>query len=202
MLLRKGQLPIFAINVVSLIIFIIIFIIRGNYEFFIYVGVIIFFLILVLLTNNKVKYSNTLLWGLTIWSLLHMSGGGLYYNGTKFYELMLLNIVGEPYNILKYDQVVHAFGFAIATFVSYHIISPLLKVNKDRKWFALSIVIVMAGLGFGALNEIVEFFVTVIVPETGVGGYENTALDLVFNFIGAIIAMIIIYFKESKVSKK
>ena len=60
----------------------------------------------------------------------------------------------------------------------------------------MSIVVVMGGLGIGALNEILEFLVTVVVPKTGVGGYINTSLDLVSDLIGAIIAMIIIYFRE------
>jgi len=45
-----------------------------------------------------------------------------------------------------------------------------------------------AGLGLGALNEIVEFIITVVVQSTGVGSYVNNALDLVFNFVGALIA--------------
>jgi len=48
------------------------------------------------------------------------------------------------------------------------------------------------------LNEIVEFFATVILPETGVGGYINTSLDLVFNLLGALIAMGFIYWHERK----
>jgi hypothetical protein len=47
----------------------------------------------------------------------------------------------------------------------------------------------MAGLGLGALKEIIEFIMTVVLPNTNVGGCENTALDLVSNFIGALIAI-------------
>jgi len=161
----------------------------------IYIGVIIFFFWLILYTNKKINYSNNVLWGLTVWSLLHMSGGGLYFNEIKLYATMIYPIVGEPYNILKYDQFVHAFGFAVATLLFYHLLKPSLKKNFNR-WMSISIILVMAGLGAGALNEIVEFFATVIVPDTGVGGYENTALDLVFNLVGAIFAMVFIYFKE------
>jgi putative membrane protein len=71
------------------------------------------------------------------------------------------------------------------------ILKPHLK-QPINHWTAISIVIIMAGLGVGALNEIVEFTAVVITPETGVGGYNNTSLDLVADLIGAIIAMIII----------
>ena len=41
----------------------------------------------------------------------------------------------------------------------------------------------------GPDNEIIEFIAVLTVPETGVGGYENTMLDLVFNLIGGILAV-------------
>jgi hypothetical protein len=43
-------------------------------------------------------------------------------------------------------------------------------------------------MGLGAINEIIEFVATVVVPETGVGGYVNNALDLCWNGVGATIA--------------
>lgn len=194
MYLRKGQLPIFIVNIAALLIFAFIFAKRKNYEFMIYIGVIIFFLFLILHTNKKISYPNGVLWGLTFWSILHMSGGGIYINGKKLYTLMLYPLVGEPYLIFKFDQFVHIVGFFAATLVVYHLIKP--KLIKDHKWAALSIVVVMAGFGLGALNEVVEFIATVITPETGVGGYENTALDLVSNLIGAVLAMVYIYNRE------
>ena len=192
--LKKGQLPIFIVNMAALLIFAFVFAKRKNYEFMIYIGVIIFFLFLILYTNKKINYPNSTLWGLTLWSLLHMSGGGIYINGRKLYALMIYPLVGEPYLIFKFDQFVHIVGFFVATLVVYHLIKP--KLIKNHGWVALSIVVVMAGFGLGALNEVVEFIATVITPETGVGGYENTALDLVSNLIGAILAMGYVYIKE------
>jgi len=192
--LKKGQLPIFIVNMAALLIFAFVFAKRKNYEFMIYIGVIIFFLFLILYTNKKINYPNSILWGLTLWSLLHMSGGGIYINGRKLYALMIYPLVGEPYLIFKFDQFVHIVGFFVATLVVYHLIKP--KLIKNHGWVALSIVVVMAGFGLGALNEVVEFIATVITPETGVGGYENTALDLVSNLIGAILAMGYVYIKE------
>ena len=93
--------------------------------------------------------------------------------GIKLYEIILFP-VSKTYNIFRYDQFVHMVGFGVATLVVYQLLKPLLKDNRE-KWTALSIVIVMAGLGVGALNEIVEFLATVILPETGVGGYINTS---------------------------
>ena len=194
--LRKGQLPILLTNAVALIFFSSLFFTQRNYEFVIYVAVIVLFLAIILATGKKVEYGNGVLWGLTLWSVMHMAGGGLFFSGTKLYEIILLPLVGEPFNIFKYDQLVHAIGFGVATLLVFQLLKPLLR-KDNRKWTALSIVVVMAGLGVGALNEILEFAVTVVAPSTGVGGYENTALDLVFNLFGAIVAMFFIRKKEN-----
>ncbi len=189
--IKKGQLPILLVNIITLICFSILFVRRQNYEFLLYVGVIIFFLVLILLTNRKVNLPNNVLWGLTAWSLLHMAGGGLYIGGKKIYELILIPLVGDPYYIFRYDQFVHIVGFGAATLAMYALLKPSLRENLNR-WVSVGIVVVMAGLGVGALNEIVEFLATVLVPETGVGGYINTSLDLVADVVGAVIAMVYI----------
>lgn len=193
--IRKGQPLILAFNVAVLSIFTVVFMSRENYEFLTYVGVTIFFMVLIILTNRKVYYPNFMLWILSFWSLAHMCGGGVLLDGKKLYEFMLLDIVKEPYLIFKYDQFVHITGFAGATLAMYYLIKPHLKVGHG--WIALSVVVVMAGLGVGALNEIVEFFVSVIVGDTGVGGYINTSLDLVSDLLGALIAMAAVYAVES-----
>jgi len=201
MILKREQLPILIANIFTIILFTIIFISRKNYEFLIYVGVIVFFLIVILMTNSVIEYPNNILWGLTIWALMHMSGGGIIIDGKRLYEIILIPIVDSPYYIFKYDQLVHIFGFGIATLVMYYLLKPLLKEGL-RKWVSLSIIVVMAGLGVGSLNEIIEFIATVISPSTGVGGYENTALDMVSDLIGAVIAMVYIYNKEKKVLRR
>mgnify|MGYP003988925833 FL=1 len=50
----------------------------------------------------------------------------------------------------------------------------------------------MAGCGFGALNEVIEFIVGLLDPGAGVGGYINTSIDLCSNLIGAILAVMYI----------
>ncbi|MBD3163607.1 DUF2238 domain-containing protein [Candidatus Woesearchaeota archaeon] len=196
MLIKREQWPVFTVHTLALIVFTAIFVLRKDYEFLLYVAVILFFMLLVLFTNHKVEYPNALLWGLAIWSIMHMSGSGIYIGGKKLYDTILIPIIGEPYSVFKYDQLAHIFGFAVATYLSYILLKP--SLSKEPKWRSLSIVILMAGLGFGALNEIIEFFATVLIPNTGVGGYVNTAIDLVSNAFGAAAAVLYILAKESK----
>jgi hypothetical protein len=56
----------------------------------------------------------------------------------------------------------------------------------------------LAAMGLGAVNEIIEFIAVLSVPDTNVGGYLNTALDLVFNAAGAIIAMVLVALTRRK----
>ena len=194
---RKEQIPVLIVNVIVLAIFMIIFSSRQNWEFVAYIGVIAFFLLVILLTNHKVHYPNIILWGLTLWAFMHMSGGGIRIGEGILYNLIIFPL-STTYSILRYDQVVHMVGFGVATLLMYYLIKPILHPEHSARWVIFSIVIVMAGLGVGALNEIIEFLMTVILPETGVGGYVNTSLDLVSDLIGAIIAVIYINLKELK----
>jgi uncharacterized membrane protein YjdF len=173
-----------------------IFLLNRNYEFIIYVGVIIVFLILIGVTFFRVAYSTVTLTGLTIWSLMHMAGGGVYINNVRLYDIILIPL-SQTYPILRYDQLVHLFGFAAATLTMFDLLRPLLKDNLQH-FVALSIVVIMAGLGVGAFNEIVEALVAAALPASGVGGYVNTALDLISDFLGAILAFIFIKWRYLK----
>ena len=116
--------------------------------------------------------------------------GGIRVGDGVLYGVMLAPL-SKTLPILRYDQFVHIVGFGVATLVMYHLLRPLLRPGV-RPGTALCIVVAMAGLGVGGLNESIEFIATVLVPETGVGGYLNTALDLVADLVGAVLAVVII----------
>ena len=59
-----------------------------------------------------------------------------------------------------------------------------------------------ASIGFGALNEVIEFIATRLFTKTNVGGYENTGWDLVSNAVGAIIAAVIIWLRSPAMTPK
>ncbi|QQR83817.1 DUF2238 domain-containing protein [Candidatus Peregrinibacteria bacterium] len=191
---KKSQVPILIVHFLFLTFYTVRFLSMQNYEFLLYVAVVIGGFLWILATNKKMQYSNLLLWGLTAWSFLHMSGGGIFINGDRLYGKILLPIVSDPYFIFRYDQFVHFVGFGFATLLIYEILKPILKPQL-KTWGALSFVLIMAGLGLGAINEIIEFLVTTLLPQTGVGGYINTALDLVFDFLGALFGMLYIRLK-------
>jgi len=200
MYVKKGQLSILAVNLVALAVFAVVFFVRSNYEFVIYVGVIVFFLVLIAATNHRVYYPNALLWALTAWAIMHMAGGAVYVNKVRLYEIILVPL-SQSIPIFRYDQLVHIIGFGTATVTMFYVLMPLLRPDLQRFW-ALSIILVAAGLGIGALNEIVEFITGVIVPGSGVGGYLNTSLDLAADLIGALLAMGVIRISEREFFSK
>lgn len=200
MIIKKGQLPILISIVLLMIIFSYLSLERKNYEFLMYIGIIIIIAGIFIITNKKSKISNGVLWGMVLWAFMHMSGGLLYFKDQKLYTIVLIDLfkIGNE-TVFRYDQLVHIVGFGIATYLVYELIRDYL--NEKTNWKVLSMVLIFAGMGIGALNEILEFIAVVILPETGVGGYENTLLDLISNTIGAIIVVIFINIKNNLKNK-
>ena len=84
---------------------------------------------------------------------------------------------------LKVDGVDYVF-IAIAS-VIYFMLKKHMKKGQDN---ALIVFTILAAIGVGLLNEVIEFAMVVFADAgEAVGGYYNTALDLVFNLIGAIL---------------
>ncbi len=169
----------------------------GNYEFLWYISVMLGFVILVASTINRTQFSSKLLLALSLWGFMHMSGGGIQIDGHVLYaEVLLPIIVSGEMTILKFDQFVHFYGFAVATVAMYHLLKPLVSngLSRGRVLF----LVFLAGMGLGALNEVVEFIATLALPSTNVGGYINTGLDLISNLLGALFATVLIFWFERK----
>ncbi len=181
---------------------------RGqDYEFVLYGLVVVLIGLWVVLKQRSVGLPLRDLWGLAIWGLLHMAGGNVMVGGTKLYDTTLIPLVGPPYGVLGYDHVVHFFGFGVATCVCFDLLRRYLAEHGDDSVerlgggyedgkqgrtlnATLCVLVALMGLGVGTVNELLEFVVVVTLPETGVGGYENTLLDMVFNLLGAIAAIL------------
>ena len=188
--MQKEHTILLGVNLVLIIGFGAFFLARMNYEFIIYVGIIVLALGLIAISINRVTYSLDALIGLTAWSALHLAGGGVAVGNGRLYDVLLVRL-SAAYPIFRYDQLVHVWGFGVSTLVMFSLLNAGLKRPIERR-IGLWIVLVMAGLGMGALNEIIEFLVSILVPRSGVGGYINTSLDLCADFIGALLGVLYI----------
>lgn len=173
---------------------------QGNKEFIFYIVVMLVLIAVMTWVHGQVKLSLGLLWALSLWGLTHMAGGlvplptGWPYHGDQavLYSWWLI-----PQR-LKYDQIVHAYGFGVTTWLCWQALSASLYRQFDvvlKPRMGVMVICAAAGMGFGALNEVVEFIAVLTIPNTNVGGYENTGWDLVANLIGATTAAIILWFK-------
>ncbi len=144
----------------------------------------------------RVRFPVAALWGLSLWGLAHMAGGLMpipesWPSHGETHVLYNLWLIPQR---LKYDQLVHAYGFGVVTWICW---LGLQKAFASRgiamqPTLGLLTLCVAGGMGFGAANEVVEFIATLTLPSTNVGGYENTGWDLVSNLVGCLLAAIII----------
>ena len=153
-----------------------------NSEFVFYIAVMVGLGALIWVVHRRVDLTLATLWGLSAWGLAHMLGG-LWTVSEETGVLYNLWLIPQR---LKYDQLVHAFGFGLSTWVCWQALRRSLRVQAPTP--GLIFLCVLGGMGLGAFNEIVEFVATLTVPETNVGGYVNTGWDLVSNAVGAVIA--------------
>jgi uncharacterized membrane protein YjdF len=168
----------------------------GNREFLFYIAVMLLLIGVVWVVHSRVGLSTATLWALSVWGLAHMAGGLIAVPHAwpidgdirVLYSLWL--IPGR----LKYDQIVHAYGFGVATWVCWQGLRATIGAGAAPT-FGLMVLAATAGMGLGALNEIVEFAATLLVPETNVGGYLNTGWDLVANATGATTAALVIWLR-------
>jgi putative membrane protein len=166
----------------------------GNYEFLAYIAIMLVLAGVVWGIHQRIGLPRGLIWCLSLWGALHMAGGLMvlpdaFDVGGKSAVLYNWHIAG-PY--FKYDQVVHAFGFGTTTWLCWRGLKALAPDLATPPGTGALTLCAAAGVGFGALNEVIEFVITVLVPENNVGGYVNTALDLVYNLVGAVLAAFLI----------
>jgi len=186
--MKKSHWWILAFNALYLIVFGAYYVIIQNYEFLVYISVIVIIGLIIAVNLHKSKLDNLILWLLSIWGFVHMIGGGIRIGGHTVYSLHLIDIVnkGGDFYILKMDQLIHFYGFFVAAILIYQLLmatgSYALKSPKLMIFLAW-----IGSMGLGALNEVVEFIAFVSLSQTGVGDVYNTGLDLVFNLVGALV---------------
>lgn len=171
-------------------------VITGNQEFVFYIAVMFILIAIVTSIHLRTGLSTAALWSLSIWGMVHMAGGLVPVPETwpingdirVLYSLWIIP------GYCKFDHAVHAYGFWITTCIIWSILRSTVRHNGDilKPTPGLMLLCAAASLGFGAVNEVVEFFATLLVPQTNVGGYINTGWDLVANTIGASGAAILI----------
>jgi protein-S-isoprenylcysteine O-methyltransferase Ste14 len=191
-----SELAVFLLTMAYLVPFGAICIGKGNREFLLYLAVMMTLIPIIAFLHARIELHSITLAGLSLWGLAHLAGGLLSIPKAWPHddEPVLYNLWLLP-GIVRYDQLVHAFGFGLTTWLCWqglraavrHLQGPPLSPT----WGLLTLC-VLSGMGLGALNEVVEFIAVLRIPNTNVGGYTNTGWDLVFNALGSVVSAIAI----------
>ena len=168
-----------------------VFMSAGNSEFLWYIVTLLILVALVALGQRKAEFPAAILWALSLWGFIHMAGGGVPLGDSVLYAHVVVPVYGSgEFVFLKYDQMVHFYGFGITAWLLWNLLRRHFPVMIGSA--SLFVFPVLGAMGLGAVNEIIEFIAVVVFPDTNVGGYVNTALDLVFNAAGAVFAMVLV----------
>lgn len=158
----------------------------------------VLFVLLLIFTYKKFKFSNLSYTFIFIFLILHVIGGHYSYT-----EVPLFNTIKQQYNLARndYDRVVHFF-FGVLFFLPINeILKRIFKVPKGWRALILSgFIILSLKAGF----EILEYSYTALrhntLTSTNYLGEQGDPLDSIkdvsVGFIGAIISMIITAIKR------
>jgi len=190
MKLTKCEKGLLAINMAIVIGFSWYYVQAANYEFVAYAGTIALVTAVLFGTLRWTRFSTTIIAGVTTWGLLHMLGGSVMTADGVLYAYRIFPFFdgGADFYILKYDQVVHAFLYGVVGLMFLHLLREIVGIKTHTALIAGTAI--FAAAGFGIINEIIEFLAEVNLQNTGVGGYHNTVLDLIFNLSGAACAVV------------
>jgi len=185
--LRRGERLLAGLSTTGLAAAAVLAVTSGGKEFLFYIAVVALIMVGVFLIHRRVNLSHASLWALFAWAVLHMLGGMwvLPSTGDVLYNFWLIPC------FLKYDQLIHAYGFGITAWVAWQALCSIARPEFHGSAGLLSAA-ALAAMGLGALNEVIEFTATKLVEKTNVGDYDNNAWDLVFNMTGAVLAALVI----------
>jgi hypothetical protein len=170
----------------SLVTFIAIGVINGSNATIPYLLFLLAAMWMVATLHARRPFSRLVLWGLAVWQLFHLAGGIMPSGKAVLYNVQLIPV------ILRYDQAVHAFGFAVATIACAEVLRARIPGPADA---TVAVMAALGGLGLGATNEVFEFFAAQLM-DTNVGGYVNTGWDLVANTVGAVTAAFWVRYRQ------
>lgn len=195
---RSRLLPVLVFTIAYVGLFFLAYLKNGNLEFLFYIAILLMAVPILWFVHRRVHLSVGVLWGMSVWGLLHLAGGlvpiprewPVHGDSYVLYSLWLVP------DRIRYDHFIHAYGFGITTWLCWQGLRSVLESNGSRIEPSMGklTLCIAAGMGFGAFNEVLEFFAVLSLPDTNVGGYINTGWDLVSNLVGCLIAAFIISF--------
>lgn len=166
-------------------------VLNANFEFLYYTVLLSFLIYLVIYLHQRLHLGFFILFNLSLLGFLHLLGGNLYLGELRLYDYYFIP------GVFKYDNMIHAYATFIGTLALYSLLISQFRTPVKKRFPVLALLLILMAIGMGTIVELVEFFAVIIfgVAEQ-VGDYYNNTLDLLFNFLGSIVATVIIYFYQ------
>ncbi|MDA0787307.1 MAG: DUF2238 domain-containing protein [Proteobacteria bacterium] len=199
MTIKRSEWAVLAVTLAYIAGFGTLFLSTGNSEFLWYIVTLLILVTLVGAGQRKAAFPTAILWALSLWGLVHMAGGGVPVGDSVLYAHVVVPVfISGDIMLLRYDQIVHFYGFGVTAWLLWYLLRKHFPVMDQTR--SIYVFAALGSMGLGAVNEMIEFAAVVMFPQTNVGGYVNTALDLVFNAVGAVFAMIVLAVSAPKSS--
>lgn len=147
----------------------------------VYLVVLLLGAIAVAVLHHRVRLSPLTIWGLLLFGVGHLAGGMVTVGDGLLYQHWLVD------GVVRYDNLQHAIGFGFVGRATWEALGRRLAPVVDDRPVVAWWLVVLGASAFGAVNEIVEYVLTLTLESTSVGGYDNTARDLVANLVGGIL---------------
>ncbi len=173
--------------------------IEQNFEFLYYTVMMVILIFLVLHINKFLHLAFFIILNISILGFLHLFAGNFYIQDLRLYDFYIIP------GIFRYDNFVHIYATFIGTLTIYSLLSNFIDERIKRRYFVFSSILILIGMGLGAVVELIEFSAVLFLDASNqVGDYYNNAFDLFFNTIGASLAMVVVYFysEQSRYMKK
>lgn len=162
---------------------------RGNYEFLFYTTYMVVMVWGIARYHATLHISELVVGLISLFGLLHLLGGTVYLGDIRLYDMAFF---GGP---LHFDNLVHTCGGMLAAAVSYNVLHIHFDKSVRHHHLVESFILVTLASGIGAYNELIELCAVVFLDAgVEIGDYMNNAVDLVFNFIGAALCTILIFY--------
>lgn len=146
----------------------------------VYLAVVLLGGAIVVSLHIRYRFSLATRIGLVVFALGHVAGGMVPVGDGVLYQVWLV----EP--VLRYDNLQHAWGFGFVGRAVWEALRYRAGASLDERLVTWWLIVLGAG-AFGAVNEIIEWVMTLTIPGTDVGGYDNTSRDLVANLAGGVL---------------
>lgn len=149
------------------------------------------------LSHRRLNFSPSLLWMLSFWALLHFIG-----NFTPLTSLIpgigtdqLLSSFWLIHPALRLHVLLHTFGFALLTWLSWQMVSTQIHLRYQRRLHPSVDLLMLCGtaaMGVCATGEIIHFLSSKAFLSIPPASAHQITWNLIASFLGASITSLLI----------